>query len=405
MKLEKAQMTLLLLGSGIFLHLYAFIDYWFWINESILPRIWYKQSFLLLGLSFTVSVLMIYLKKVRYFLLIVKSIILIILGYPLGNYLNIETLLLISIIIEIVFYLPLYYELGFSIFLIFLIFLNQKAGISWGVSFGKADSHQLLFFLFITFFILSLAFILKSVIRVSEKQILNIYRLDNAIKELTETNLGFQNYVTSVEHDSIEMERKRISREMHDIIGYTLTNQLMIIQAALSMKSHIPPEIEKLLLQSQEQTREGMTQARSALYQLREFTPQSESGIKIIFKLVKTFEQVTGIKTKVDVNNVPVSFGEKIDKVIYRLIQEGLTNAFRHGHATKISVMINLEEKAIFASIWDNGIGSGKFNEGIGLSGMRERVESVNGSFTANSMQYGFSIKVRIPYNNENSFS
>ncbi len=164
------------------------------------------------------------------------------------------------------------------------------------------------------------------------------------------------------------------------------------------MKKDLPIEIEKLLLQSQKQTNDGMEQARSALYKLRAFSPDGEVGIKLIFKLVKTFEQITGITIKIDFTNIPDSLDREIDKIIYRLVQESLTNAFRHGKATSISIIMSLTGNHIIISIWDNGKGASKINEGIGLKGMRERLDSVNGSFETITLQSGFTIRARIPY-------
>lgn len=398
MKKESIYRNLLLIGSSFVVHVFVFFDFKYLMDITILPEQWQIQSLLLILFSLLASIFMAILPWIRVFLLVVRFLCIVILGYPLGEYLNIETILLISIIIESVYYLPERYGAIASLFMIFIIFKNQKPAISWGELAGRADDHQLLFFIFISMLILFLSLTLKKIFKISDDRASDVARLDYAVGKLTEINLGYQNYAASVEHDSIEKERKRISREMHDIIGYTLTNQLMIIQAVLSMKQMLPIEIESLLLQSQQQTRDGMSQARSALYQLREFSPGNESGLKLIIKLVRTFEQVTGICIKIHFCNTPDSLGKNIDKVLYRLLQEGLTNAFRHGRATKISIILSVKDGFLRVSMWDNGIGADKINEGIGLMGMRERVESVKGDLETSSLQSGFIIKVSIPY-------
>lgn len=400
MKRERTSLYLLLFGVSISVHLFVFFDYKFLSDSWNHPSIWHIQSYILIIFSFIVSILLIFIKKIRLFLLILKFVALVLLGYPLGEYLNIETILIASIILESIYYLPDYYGGLLSAFFIMVTFFNQKEGISWGLNFGKPDTHQLLFFIFTSFLFLSMSLFLKKIFKQSEDSAFNVNRLDNAIKELTDINLDFQNYAVVVEHDAIENERKRISREMHDIIGYTLTNQLMIIQAVLSMKNNLPSEIEKLLLQSQKQTKDGMEQARSALYKLRAFSPESEVGIRLIYKLVKTFEQITGIVINIDFCNTPDTLGREIDKVVYRLVQESLTNAFRHGKASNISIIMSLKDCNIIISIWDNGKGASKINEGIGLQGMRERLDSVNGSFETITLQSGFTIRARIPYLN-----
>lgn len=400
MKKENITLYMFLLGVSISIHLFVFFDYRFLSENWNHPSIWNLQSYVLIILSFIVSILLIFFKKIRLFLLFLKFIFLVLLGYPLGEYLNIETILMVSIILETIYFLPKYYGGMLSLCFILITFFNQKEGISWGISFGKPDTHQLLFFIFTSFLILSMSIFLKNIFKKIEENVFNVNRLDNAVKELTDINLDFQNYAASIENSAIENERKRISREMHDIIGYTLTNQLMIIQAIISMKKELPTEIENLLLQSQKQTKDGMQQARNALYKLRAFTPEGEVGIKLIYKLVKTFEQITGINIKIDFTNTPDTLGLEIDKIIYRLVQESLTNAFRHGKATNITIMMSLNDGSIIVNIWDNGKGASKINEGIGLQGMRERLSNVNGFFETNTLQSGFTIRATIPYVN-----
>jgi len=398
MKRDKISIYILLFGASLVVHLFVFFDYRFLLESWSQPQNWHLQSYILILVSFLISVLLIFTKKMRLLLLNIKFATLVLIGYPLGEYLNIETILLASIILEAVYYMPKLYGGFLSILFILITFFNQKPVTTWGVSLNKPDTHQLLFFIFTSLLILSIAIFLKTIFKKFEDSSFNVNRLDNAVKELTDINLDFQNYAAAVEHEAIEKERKRISREMHDIIGYTLTNQLMIIQAVLSLGEDLSPEIKKLLLQSQQQTNDGMAQARNALYKLREFSPDSEVGIKLIYKLVRTFEQITGIDIKIDFSNTPDTFGRVIDMVIYRLTQESLTNAFRHGKATKISIIMALRNGEILISIWDNGKGASKINEGIGLKGMRERLSSIDGTFQTITLNSGFTIRARIPY-------
>lgn len=398
MKRETLSTYILLICISLTIHLFVFFDYKLILNNWNHPMIWNIQTYAIMTFSFVISILLLFLKNMRLFLLILKFVALILLGYPLGEYLNIEIILISSLILETIYYLYDYYGGLLSVLFITITFFNQKSGVSWGIPFNKPDTHQLLFFLFTSFLILSLSLFLKKLFKDLEESSYNVTRLDNAVKELTDINLNFQNYAASIEHNAIENERKRITREMHDIIGYTLTNQLMLVRAILSMKKDLPPEIQKLLLQSQEQTMNGTEQARNALYKLRSFSPETEVGIKLIYKLVKTFEQITGIDITIDFCNTPDTLGRKIDKVIYRLIQESLTNTFRHGKATKISIIMSLTDGNNIISIWDNGTSVNKINEGIGIQGMRERLNSVNGTFEIRPLQSGFTIIATIPY-------
>jgi len=395
---SKVRVNYLLFSISAVTHIFIIFDYRFLQNSFSVPERWHTQFYVLISLSLVLSFLLIFFRQYMLPLLSARFITLLLIGYPLGEHLSIETALLITIILETVYYLSRFYGALTSSFLIVITFLSQKPVNSWGTELDRASIHHLLFMLFVSFLILFISFALKSISLLSNQKSEDLARLDFAVRELTKINLDFQNYAASVEQDSIENERKRISREMHDIIGYTLTNQLMIIQAVLSTKQILPPQIKSLLLQSQEQTRDGMRDARNALHKLRDFSPNNEVGSKLIYKLVKTFGQVTGISITIDFSNTPNSLGKQNDKAIYRLVQEGLTNAFRHGKATRISIIISYIDSCIHVSIWDNGRGSEKIKEGIGLKGMRERIEALEGTVETSSLQSGFTIKAKIPY-------
>jgi len=398
MSIKKPGVKYLLFVISAAAHIFVYLDYIYLKDSFTVPVHWHIQFYILLIFSISLSLLLPFIKKYILFLLSLKFLSLLLIGYPLGEYLGIEIILLISIIMETVFYLPQYYGAPISILFILITFLNQKPVNIWGSELEKADKHSLLFMLFITFLILFISYSIKKISLSSEQKSQDLLRLDYAVKELTKINLDFQSYAASIEYNSIENERKRVSREMHDIIGYTLTNQLMIIQAALSMKQNLSHQMESLLLQAQKQTREGMDDARHALRKLRDFSPGSEIGSKLIYKLTKTFEQITGVSVSIDFGNTPMTLGEQIDSAIYRLIQEGLTNAFRHGKATMITITLFIGKDKLYVSIWDNGRGSDKINEGIGLKGMRERIEKLHGRIETKSISSGFTIKVQIPY-------
>lgn len=399
MFIRKPGVKYFLFGISAVAHIFVYLDYIYLKDSFTVPGHWHIQFFILLIFSIFLSLLLPFIKKYILVFLSFKFICLLLIGYPLGDYLGIEIILLISIIMETVFYLPQYYGALGSILFILITFLNQKPVNIWGIELEKADRHSLLFMLFITFFILLISYSIKKISLFSEQKSQDLLRLDYAVKELTKINLDYQSYAAAIEHNSIENERKRVSREMHDIIGYTLTNQLMIIQAALSMKPNLSLQIESLLLQAQQQTREAMDDARQALRKLRNFSPRSEIGSKLIYKLTKTFEQITGVSVSIDFGNTPMTLGEEIDSALYRLIQEGLTNAFRHGKATMITITFFIGSNKLYVSIWDNGRGAEKTNEGgIGLKGMRERIERLHGLIETKSLASGFTVKVQIPY-------
>lgn len=379
-------------------HVLAFISYQLSRQSLQVPEHWHTQFYILLVISLLLSAYPLLFARFDGLAVVLRFFILILIGYPLGESLGIEIILLMTIILECVFYLPRYYGAFAAAIIALLIFFSQKPHISWGVMTQGPRFQDILFMWFASVLVLILSFVLKTLDDISNRKSQDLARLDYAVDQLTKINLDYQDHAANVEKDSIEKERKRVTRELHDIIGYTLTNQLMIIQAALSMKESFSAQLETLLLRAQQQTREGLEDARRALRQLRDFVPRGEKGLKLIYKLTKTFEQVIGISVSLDFGNSPGTFGDEIDSALYRLIQEGMINAFRHGKASSITVSFFVGEETLHINIWDDGIGSARIEEGIGLRGMRERIEGLGGMIEVGTLTTGFTIKARIPH-------
>ena len=394
----KIKISYLLFLISLIAHLFAYLEYRWLMHDTTLPSQWHGQFNSLLLFSLLLSFILAVTTFHRLLLLSLRFISLIIIGYPLGRVLGIEVVLLLTIILETIYYFTPKYGIIASVIQILITTLNQKPTAPWGTAQEGVDSHNLLLLIFISLLILVLSSMIKRFSELLSEKNSDLERLNFAVEELTKINLDYQNYAKTVEYDSVENERKRVSRELHDIIGYTLTNQLMIIHAALSMKEPLPEKLKDLLLQAQTQTREGMTDARSALYKLRDFIPQREVGLKLIFKLTRTFGKLTGVEVNMDFGNVPMTMGRAIDSTLYRLIQEGMINAFRHGKATRIDISLFRAKEKVHLSISDNGRGTKTLVEGIGLKGMRERLTGVGGSLKISALPGGFTIKAYIPY-------
>jgi len=100
---------------------------------------------------------------------------------------------------------------------------------------------------------------------------------------------------------------------------------------------------------------------------------------------------------RLNLGNTPASLGARVDDVVYRMIQECLTNALRHGNATEITVSFWIVGGVLRLSIADNGVGSKEIVPGIGLSGMAERLSHVGGTMKAENTPFGFLVFSEIP--------
>ena len=89
-------------------------------------------------------------------------------------------------------------------------------------------------------------------------------------------------------------------------------------------------------------------------------------------------------------------FTEDEEDVIYRIVQESITNAIRHGKADYIRISIRREQEMLKIGIKDNGIGCADIKKGFGLHHMEERLSMLNGSLSYDGRD-GFEVKAAIP--------
>jgi signal transduction histidine kinase len=119
--------------------------------------------------------------------------------------------------------------------------------------------------------------------------------------------------------------------------------------------------------------------------------------------LVDDFSTRTGIKTVLVCEELPTSLREDTATVLYRVVQESLSNIAKHANACRVEIELITDDQALDLSIRDNGCGfdvesSGRVRKGMGLMNMKERVRSVQGTFDLWSQPgQGTRIRVTVP--------
>lgn len=231
---------------------------------------------------------------------------------------------------------------------------------------------------------------------VSQRQ--RLKQLDTAVERLSATNMGYQTYAHEAAAKSQVEERLRISRELHDIVGYTFTNNIMMMEAAITKIHKEPDRVRMLIDLARENAQMGYEKIRQALYLLRANEIQKTSSLERIRKMVRVFQVATQIEVTLRLNDFPVNVGDEVESFFYHFVQESLTNAFLHGAATQITVSLFATNRGLCASVADNGVGGAGFQEGIGLKGMRERLDPLHGALEIRTLDRGLELVVEVPY-------
>jgi signal transduction histidine kinase len=189
-----------------------------------------------------------------------------------------------------------------------------------------------------------------------------------------------------------EEERKRISRELHDVIAQTLTSINVRLgtlkkEAALNTNG-----LERSIAGTQRLVERSVNIVHQFARELRPTVLDDLGLIPALHTFMKSFRQETGIRVSLSAFAAVERVNGDKRTVLYRVAQEALTNVARHAQASEAEVQIQKVDGAICMKIKDNGKGfreermlRAKNGRRLGLLGMKERLEMVGGNFTVTS--------------------
>ncbi len=220
---------------------------------------------------------------------------------------------------------------------------------------------------------------------------------------LADANTKLRQYALQIEELATERERNRIARDIHDSLGHSLTVFNIHIGAVLRLLHTDLPEAEALLLEVKNLGGQALQEVRQSVTLLRADPLQDRSLQQAISSLVKEFERTTGI-TPNFTYRVSQPLASNLNFTLYRLVQESLTNIYKHAAATEVSISIDRVGTDIQAIVTDNGKGFDLHDNpsGFGLQGMRERTLALGGVLDIQtSLDCGCRIQVVFPVSTE----
>ncbi|MCP3805581.1 histidine kinase [Allokutzneria sp. A3M-2-11 16] len=181
-------------------------------------------------------------------------------------------------------------------------------------------------------------------------------------------------------------ERARVARDLHDLLASTLTGVVALARGARNR-----PETAAEVFALIEQTgREGLTETREVLRAQGNCRP----GLDRLPSLVERAEN-SGVPVRLTVDGDPTGLPAETDLAAYRIAQEALTNAIRHGDG-EITVRVDHTKSTVDISV-DNPVSTRTEAKGLGLAGMTERARRCGGTVHAGPTDGGWSVLARLP--------
>ena len=195
-----------------------------------------------------------------------------------------------------------------------------------------------------------------------------------------------------------EQERRRLSRELHDETGQALTSILLGLKAIEETQG--TERFATALAELRELVTVTLQDVRRLAVELRPKALDDFGLVPALERLTTGFAEQTGIETHLESRLGEGRLPSETETVLYRVVQEALTNIVKHAQAEHVSLVLQSKPGRVSAVIEDDGRGFSTEEErdgGLGLVGMRERVALVGGRVEIESSSAGTTIVVEVP--------
>lgn len=209
-----------------------------------------------------------------------------------------------------------------------------------------------------------------------------INNISNKLAVVKEQYTILEQYSSQIEKMTLLEERYRLARELHDTIGHSYTSLILGMEA---LRPQIgSPEGEEKLGALLSLARNGLDEIRRQVHRMdpvEESVPLDQA----LMQMIEEFKTSTGIRVFFRTMGQPYPVMKQAKLVLYRCLQESLTNASRHGRASRIEVTLQYDAASLMLQIQDNGAGSSKLQYGFGLNAMLDRLSALQGNLYIHS--------------------
>ena len=223
---------------------------------------------------------------------------------------------------------------------------------------------------------------------------------DRLLGELQETHAQLQQYTHSAEEPAIANERNRMARELHDSVAQTLYGlNLQSAAAARHLAEGRVDQVHQTLIEIQERTLQSLRDTRLLIFELRP-PILVEAGLSAALQArLEAVERRSGVRAHPKITSM-ARLPAAVENGLYRIAQEGLNNVLKHAQAGQIWVTLEGKDGKLRLEIRDDGCGfdPDQSGHGIGLAGMRERVNELGGTIHIISEPgTGTTLQVEVP--------
>lgn len=284
------------------------------------------------------------------------------------------------------------YSRKMSIVLISILSLSIM--IYWVNTSSWAGSEYLVYTLgiiILSFFIMEQYMLVKN----QESQLYNFQRRSD---ELESHVMSLKSQMIAMEEIHTLNERNRISRDLHDSVGHTLSTLVIQLAAISKLTEDSAPEASEMLTQLHQFSKDGLANVRQVIHELKPQHYTKIAFIEQVHNIISDFELNSSIRVYFNNNQLLWELSPEQEVVFIRTIQEFLSNSNKHSGATEVRIQCHFTDSSVILTMADNGRGTDEIKPQMGLTGMKERTKLLGGRVQVqSSINKGFKIRIVLP--------
>ena len=237
-----------------------------------------------------------------------------------------------------------------------------------------------------------------------DDKLAGVYALYQDVTQRNKAQTAFREISGQLENLQQE-ERRRLARDLHDSTSQELAVLNWNLSRLMNLVGDRDEALKTLVQQTKEIAYECSARIRSVAYLLHP-PLLGEAGLaQAVPWLAEGFEQRSGIRVTLDMSPDLGRFRDEVEIAVFRIVQEGLANVLRHSRSPVAKISLYRKAGWLELAVSDQGKGHAREalmqardrRNGIGISGMRERVEQLGGCFWIDCNEEGTTVKATIP--------
>ena len=191
-------------------------------------------------------------------------------------------------------------------------------------------------------------------------------------------------------------ERNRISREIHDSVGHSLSTIIIQLGAISKLSEENNPQVSQMSAQLREFAVKGLQEVRTVVHDLKPEQLTKQQLNVALEEFIFETKQHSGVEFVFRQNKPTIQLSKEQELTIFRGVQEATTNAIRHGKATKITLLMMYSANELIVTIMDNGVGSSDISLEGGLKALEERLHELQAQLELKNTEQGFTVQMKL---------